>query len=198
MAPTLGVTANVTYLDRKILKRRTLCTGARENRPPGHGQNYYCHPSAFQGLYLTNIQIAEDQWDDDMPGTLVVTRLDRLARSTADLLRIIDLLENKGVGLRILDFGGSEVDTRSPTGRLTVTIFGALGQWERELMIARQREGIERAKREGKYKGRAPTARRRLPEMRKLAGEGLSPPEIADRVNCSRASVYRLLKEDAS
>jgi len=130
--------------------------------------------------------------------TLVVTRLDRLARSTTDLLRIIDLLEYKGVGLRILDFGGSEVDTRSPTGRLTVTIFGALGQWERELMIARQREGIERAKREGKYKGRAPTARRRLSEMRKLAGEGFSPSEIANRLNCSRASVYRLLKEDAS
>lgn len=128
--------------------------------------------------------------------TLVVTRLDRLARSTTDLLRIIDLLESKGVGLRILDFGGSEVDTRSPTGRLTVTMFGALGQWERELMIARQREGIERAKREGKYKGRAPTARRKLGEMRKLAGEGFAPSEIAGRLGVSRASVYRLLAED--
>ena len=128
--------------------------------------------------------------------TLVVTRLDRLARSTTDLLRIIDLLESNGVGLRILDFGGSEVDTRSPTGRLTVTMFGALGQWERELMIARQREGIERAKREGKYKGRAPTARRKLGEMRKLAGEGFAPSEIAGRLGVSRASVYRLLAED--
>ncbi len=63
-------------------------------------------------------------------------------------------------------------------------------------MIARQREGIERAKREGKYKGRAPTARRRLPEMRKLAGEGFVPSEIAGRLGISRASVYRLLAED--
>ncbi len=128
--------------------------------------------------------------------TLVVTRLDRLARSTTDLLRIIDLLENKGVGLRILDFGGSEVDTKSPTGRLMLTMFGALAQFERELMLLRQREGIEKAKREGRYKGRAPTARRRLPEMRELAGEGFAPSEIATRLNCSRASVYRLLAED--
>ena len=129
---------------------------------------------------------------------LVVVRLDRLARSTSDLLNILDKLEAKKVGLRILDFGGSEVDTQSPTGRLMLTMFGALAQFERELMLVRQREGIERAKRDGKYQGRAPTARRRLPEMRELSAEGLSPPEIANRLNCSRASVYRLLKEDAS
>lgn len=127
---------------------------------------------------------------------LVVTRLDRLARSTSDLLRIIDLLETKGVGLRILDFGGAEIETRSPTGRLMVTMFGALGQFERELMLSRQREGIEKAKRDGRYKGRVPTARRRLPEMRQLADEGLCPPEIATRLGVSRASVYRLLAED--
>lgn len=126
---------------------------------------------------------------------LVVTRLDRLARSTSDLLRIIDHLETKGVGLRILDFGGAEMDTKSPTGRLMLTMFGALGQWERELMLSRQREGIEKAKREGRYQGRQPTARRRLPEMRRLAEEGLSPPEIAIRLEVSRASVYRLLAE---
>lgn len=129
---------------------------------------------------------------------LVILRLDRLARSTSDLLQILDRLEQKGVGLRILDFGGSEVDTQSPTGKLMLTMFGALAQFERDLMLVRQREGIERAKRDGKYKGRVPTARRRLPEMRKLAEEGLTPPEIANRLNCSRASVYRLLKEDRS
>lgn len=126
----------------------------------------------------------------------VIVRLDRLARSTSDLLAIVDRLETKKVGLRVLDFGGSEMDTQSPTGRLMLTMFGALAQFERELMLVRQREGIERAKREGKYRGRAPTARRRLPEMRKMADEGLTPPEIASRLNLSRASVYRLLKED--
>lgn len=127
---------------------------------------------------------------------LVVVRLDRLARSTSDLLGILDRLEAKKVGLRILDFGGSEVDTQSPTGRLMLTMFGALAQFERELMLVRQREGIEKAKREGRYKGRQPTARRKKPEMRKLADEGLAPCEIANRLGVSRASVYRLLAED--
>lgn len=127
---------------------------------------------------------------------LCIVRLDRLARSTVDLLEIIGRLEAKNVALRILDFGGSAVDTQSPTGRLMLTMFGALAQFERELMLVRQREGIARAKAEGKYLGRAPTARRRLPEMRALAEQGLSPPEIADRVGCSRASVYRILAED--
>ena len=95
-----------------------------------------------------------------------------------------------------LDFGGAEMDTQSPTGKLMLTMFGALAQFERELMLVRQREGIERAKAAGKYRGRVPTARRRLPEMRELAKEGLTPPEIANRLNLSRASVYRLLKED--
>lgn len=127
--------------------------------------------------------------------TLVVLRLDRLARSTTDLLRIVAVLEAKGVGLRVIDFGGSEMDTRSPAGRLTLTLFGALGQFERELMLVRQREGIERAKRLGHYKGRAPTARAKLPNMKRLAGEGLRAPEIAKRLGVSRASVYRLLAE---
>lgn len=126
---------------------------------------------------------------------LVIVRLDRLARSTRDLLCIIEQLEAKQVGLRVLDFGGAEMDTQSPTGKLMLTMFGALAQFERELMLVRQREGIERAKREGKYRGRQPTARRKLPQIVALNEEGLTPPEIATKLNLSRASVYRLLKE---
>ena len=125
----------------------------------------------------------------------VVTRLDRLARSTSDLLRIVALLDAKGVALRILDFGGTAVDTQSPSGKLMLTIFAALAQFERELMLCRQREGIERAKKAGRYQGRAPAARAKLSEMRRLAGEGLRAPEIAKRLGVSRASVYRLLAE---
>jgi DNA invertase Pin-like site-specific DNA recombinase len=127
--------------------------------------------------------------------TLVVTRLDRLARSTADLLRIIDRLETKGVALRILDFGGSAVDTQSPTGRLMVTMFAALAEFERSLMLQRQAEGIARAKAAGKYKGRAPTARRALPQITELSSQGMKPAEIARQLSISRASVYRLLAE---
>ena len=129
---------------------------------------------------------------------LVIVRLDRLARSTSDLLSIIARLAAKKVSLRVLDFGGSEMDTQSPTGKLITTIFGALAEFERSLMLQRQREGIERAKAAGKYRGRVPTARRRLPEMREMVEAGLTPPEIANRLNLSRSSVYRLLKEDRS
>ena len=127
---------------------------------------------------------------------LVVCKLDRLARSVADLLGIIETLERKRVGLRVLDFGGTEIDTKSPTGKMVVTMFGAVAEFERSLMLERQKVGIARARQEGRYKGRAPTARRKLPEMRRLAEEGLSPSKIADRLRVSRASVYRLLAED--
>ena len=76
--------------------------------------------------------------------TLVVTRLDRLARSTADLLGIVAMLERKRVALRILDFGGSEVDTKSPTGRMLLTMFAAVAEFERAIMLERQRVGVAR------------------------------------------------------
>ncbi|MGN6270267.1 MAG: recombinase family protein [Sphingomonas sp.] len=124
---------------------------------------------------------------------LVVTRLDRLARSTADLLAIIATLERKSVALRILDFGGSEVDTKSPSGKLIVTLFGAVAQFERELLLQRQLEGIAKAKAEGKYRGRAPTARRQSGKVHELRAAGAKPSVIADQLNISRASVYRIL-----
>ena len=127
--------------------------------------------------------------------TLVVTKLDRLARSTAHLLEIINLLETKKVELRILDFGGSSVDTKSPTGKLMLTMFGAMAQFEREMMLERQREGIAKAKAEGKYKGRKPTAMAKAEEIRKLKAEGVGPTEIAAKLGIGRASVYRILKQ---
>jgi DNA invertase Pin-like site-specific DNA recombinase len=125
--------------------------------------------------------------------TLVVTRLDRLARSTMDLLSIIAGLEAKGVGLRVLDFGGSPIDTKSPTGKMLVTMFGAIAEFERSLMISRQRAGIAKAKAEGRYKGRAPTALAKAAEMKELDRQGIGATEIAARLNVSRASVYRIL-----
>jgi DNA invertase Pin-like site-specific DNA recombinase len=127
--------------------------------------------------------------------TLVVTRLDRLARSTADLLSIIATLERKDVALRILDFGGQAVDTKSPSGRLIVTMFGAVAQFERELLLQRQREGIARARAEGKYRGRAPTARRQSAKVLEMKEAGEKPSAIAVSLKVSRASVYRILAE---
>lgn len=130
--------------------------------------------------------------------TLAVTKLDRLARSTSDLLRIVDTLDQKGVALRIMDFGGGEVDTQSPSGRLLLTMFGAMAQFEREVMLVRQREGIAAAKAAGKYKGRKPTARAKAKEVRALFAEGIKHAEIALRLGIGRASVYRILKEPSS
>jgi DNA invertase Pin-like site-specific DNA recombinase len=85
--------------------------------------------------------------------TLVVTKLDRLARSARHLSELVDALEAKGVTLRILNFGGDAVDTRGATGRLMLNMFAAMAQFEREMMLERQREGIAKAKAEGQVQG---------------------------------------------
>lgn len=126
---------------------------------------------------------------------LVVCKIDRLARSTTDLLGIVAKLEAKGVALRILDFGGSEVDTKSPTGRMLLTMFAAVAEWELATMRSRQRIGIDKAKQEGRYKGRAPTARRKASQVSELRQSGLGATEIATRLGISRASVYRVLAD---
>lgn len=126
--------------------------------------------------------------------TLVVSKLDRLARSTANLLAINSQLEDKGVGLVVLSMGGGDkLDTRTPTGKLMLTMLGAIAEFERGLMLERQREGIRKAAEAGKYKGRAPTARRKAALVRKLRADGMKPTDIAEQAQISRASVYRLL-----
>tara|TARA_B100000949_G_C14267225_1_gene445596 strand:- start:635 stop:1201 length:567 start_codon:yes stop_codon:yes gene_type:complete len=126
--------------------------------------------------------------------TLLIAKIDRLARSTSDFLSIVDQLEKKKVGLRILDFGGREIDTKSPADRLIITLFAGFAQFERDLMKERQRVGIEAAKRAGKYKGRKPTARAKSKEIRQMLADGKRPVEIAATLGMSRASVYRLSK----
>lgn len=127
--------------------------------------------------------------------TLVVCKIDRLARSTTDLLGIVAKLEAKSVALRILDFGGSEVDTKFPTGRMLLTMFAAVAEWELATMRSRQKIGIAKAKADGKYRGRAPTARRKAPQVLELRKSGLGAGEIAARLSIGRSSVYRLLAE---
>jgi DNA invertase Pin-like site-specific DNA recombinase len=113
-----------------------------------------------------------------------------LTRSVSHLVAIGERLEGKGVALKVLD---QAIDTSNSTGRLMFNMLGAIAQFERELMLERQREGIAKAKAEGKYKGRAPTARAKASEVRRLRGEGVGPTEIAKRLRISRASVYRAL-----
>lgn len=120
----------------------------------------------------------------------VVTKLDRLARSIGDLIDITRIIEGKGASLRILSLN---LDTNSPTGKLMVNLLGSVAQFERELMLERQREGIAKAKAEGKYKGRAPTARAKAEDIVHMHEEGVGPAEIARRLGIGRSSVYRIL-----
>jgi DNA invertase Pin-like site-specific DNA recombinase len=125
---------------------------------------------------------------------LVVTKLDRLARSARHLSELIEQLEARGVTLRILNFGGDAVDTRGATGRLMLNMFAAMAQFEREMMLERQREGIVKAKVEGKYKGRKPTARAKAQDALRLFREGMKVAHIAKELGIGRGSVYRALE----
>lgn len=124
---------------------------------------------------------------------LVVTKLDRLARSVADLMAIIQTLEKKQAGLRILNLG---MDTQTPTGKLMLTVLGGVAQFEREIMLERQREGVAKAKAAGKYKGRKPLAAELRREVVELAANGVTKTQIARQLNIGEASVYRILADN--
>jgi DNA invertase Pin-like site-specific DNA recombinase len=123
---------------------------------------------------------------------LVVTKLDRLARSMADLVVITSKLKAKGVELQVL---AMNLDTTTPTGKLMLNLMGSFAEFEREIMLERQREGVAKAKADGKYKGRVPTAQRKAGEVVQLRGRGVRPEEIALKLGISRASVFRVLKD---
>lgn len=122
---------------------------------------------------------------------VMVTKLDRLARNTRHLLEISDYLQHRQVALRILNLG---IDTSTPTGKLMLTMIGAIATFERELMLERQAEGIELAKQRGVYKGRKPTAMAKGDEVLVLVEQGLSRAEIARRTGISISSVQRILR----
>jgi DNA invertase Pin-like site-specific DNA recombinase len=106
---------------------------------------------------------------------LVVCKLDGLARSVRDLVRIIDTLKAKDVGLRILNMN---FDTASPTGKMMLTILGSIAESEGEIMLERQKE-IAKAQSEGKYRGRAPTARAKKDQVFALDRAGKTREAIA-------------------
>ena len=131
---------------------------------------------------------------------LIVTKLDRLCRSVAELVAITERLRSKGVALRILSMN---LDTTTPTGKLMLNLLGSIAEFERELMLERQREGIAKAKSAGKYQGRQPTARRKAPQVLELRKSGLGAREIAARLSIARrcsskARSRRSIKRSAS
>lgn len=121
--------------------------------------------------------------------TLVVTKLDRLARSVRHLGEIVDLMEARKANLRILDLN---LDTSTPTGQLMLNVLGSVAQFERQIMLERQREGIQKAKEAGRYKGRKPTARAKAGEVQALLEAGMTKRAIAAELSISERSVYRI------
>jgi Resolvase, N terminal domain/Arm DNA-binding domain/Helix-turn-helix domain of resolvase len=118
---------------------------------------------------------------------LVVVKLDRLGRSTRDVLNLVHELEKRGAGLRVLE---PEFSTSNDAGRMLVTVFGMVAELERRFILERQAAGIAKAKLNGIYRGRKPSINRA--EIQRLKAEGLGASAIAKQLGIGRASVYRL------
>lgn len=121
--------------------------------------------------------------------TFVVTRLDRLARSVGDLHQIIEKLAGKGVAFRCTSQSG--IDTDTSTGRLMLAMLAAVAAFENDIRRERQMEGIEKAKADGRYRGRKPSVD--VARVQELHSAGLGPSKIAQSLGIGRASVYRAL-----
>ena len=126
--------------------------------------------------------------------TLIVASMDRLARSLPDLLKVVHSLSAKGVTVRFLKEGLTF--DGSAHADFLLGIFGSVAQFERALIRERQQEGIEIAKAEGRYKGRAPKLNEEQQEtVRQLKAEGVTVAEISRRFNISRQAIYRYLAD---
>lgn len=123
--------------------------------------------------------------------SVIITKLDRIGRSTRHLLEIVETLKSKGVEFKVLNIN---LDTSTPTGKLMLTMLAAVASFEREMMLERQQEGISIARAAGKYKGRQPTARAKSAEVMALVAKGEKKSEIASKLGIGVASVYRIIK----
>lgn len=121
--------------------------------------------------------------------TLMVTRIDRLARSVADLEKIVAGLKAKGAFLRATE---QPIDTSTPAGLAFLQMLGVFAQFETAIRKERQLEGIAKAKANGVYKGRKPSVD--VAAVRLLRNDGVGPSDIAKRLGIGRASVYRALE----
>ncbi len=125
--------------------------------------------------------------------TVYVSEFSRLGRSTLDLLNIVNEIEHQGAKLVSLK---ENFDTSTPAGRLQVTMLAAISQFEREMILERQREGIALAKAQGKYKGKPKIVVPNIDEYyQRYMRREESISSIAEKLNVSRDTVYRLFRE---
>jgi len=128
---------------------------------------------------------------------LVVTKLDHLAKSVQHLSQIIKKINSVGASLVILDLGGTAVDTSKPTGNLILNVMSSVAHFERAMMLERQREGIAKAKAkaDGRYLGRKPTARAKIGLVKLALDKGISKAQICRDLDISKTSLYRIIGE---
>ncbi len=122
--------------------------------------------------------------------TLIVTKLDRLARSLPDLFRIVDILKGKGVNLQVIAMG---IDTATPNGKLMLSMMGAFAEFEREIMLERQKEGIAKAKLNNKYAGRKSVPNEIEQAVLSYVETGVAKSWIAKKLSISPATIYRII-----
>jgi DNA invertase Pin-like site-specific DNA recombinase len=122
---------------------------------------------------------------------LVVTRIDRLARSISDLQTIVRTLKDKGASLKCTE---QPFDTSDIYGELTMNLLGVFAEFETKLRKERQMEGIAKAKSAGVYRGRKPSIDKE--QVQQLKDQGLGATEIAKKLGIGRASVYRMISSD--
>jgi len=142
---------------------------------------------------FTGTKISRPELDQLREGDVfVITRLDRLGRSTKDLLTIVSLLEEKGVQLEVLE---QSIDTSTAEGKLFFTMVAAFAEFEREIMRARTKDGLAAARARGRLGGRKPKlSSRQAQEAIRLYEEGRPVQEIADLFSTSRPTIYRAIE----
>lgn len=126
---------------------------------------------------------------------ICAAKMDRAFRDLSAADSAITEPENKNVIWLLPDLSKNPLDPSDPTQMLLVRMMGAVAQFERDRLAERRAYGIEKAKKEGKYKGRKPTARAKTPEVLKLKARGFKPDEIAIQLGIGRASVFRILRD---
>jgi len=127
--------------------------------------------------------------------TVVASSLYSIVDSTKHLLEIVESLNAVGASLKIVD---TDIDTSSPQGDIMQALLGAITSFERQVVRERQAVGIAKAKQAGRYKGRKPTAMAKTDEVLALNAQGLTRQKIADQLGIGVASVYRILKKQAT
>src|SRR5215475_4430464 len=188
LLPKVGVQMTVYGYARVSTNGQTLASQDAQLHAAGAAKVY---AEKMSGARTDRPELAKLLKRLDAGDVLMVTRLDRLARSTRDLLNILDAVGNAGAAFKSL--GDAWADTTTPHGRLMLTVLGGLAEFERELILARTGEGRNRAKAQGVRFGRPPslTPHQRREAMERLA-QGAAQAELARPYGVSQSTISRL------